>query len=257
MAEGILCKSGEWCDRGLDGGRCGGRHIEPVEGGMDYITVGDLVRETGIPERTVRRYLERHKTFFSTRKESGVYYLAADSVELAKRIRCMYDAGKSTAQINAELTAANVPMVIEDPAGESFEVLPVAAVIRHQAEIREALEMLAGALTAERETSQELREALAAIAVTQTATQEELAALRQEVRDMAPMREPGGRGRDKAGARESAEILRELKATREALAAAEARGRRQEQQMSEIAEYVRAKPQEPARRRGWWPWAKR
>lgn len=233
--------------------------------GDDYISIQELTRRTGIPERTLRRYIDRHKYFFTIRKEGGVNYITPEAAAVAGKIRAAYDDGLTAAMVDEMLKRQGAPVTVEDTdTGRSVTMtaadamlelrrsitMPMLSMADQQEEIMETLSILADELRAERETAKELRDALAA-------TQSEMAALRQEVRGMAAVREPGGRGRDKEQAKERAEILRELKATREALAAAEARGRRQEQQMSEIAEYVRAKPQEPARRRGWWPWAKR
>jgi chromosome segregation ATPase len=120
----------------------------------------------------------------------------------------------------------------------------MAAMAEQQAAILKALTTMAGDLQEERARSEALSETL-------EAARGELGAIRREV---AAMREPGGRGRDKEQAKAQGEILRELKATREALEAAEARQKRQDRRIDEIAEWTRPKPAEPAKRRRWWPW---
>lgn len=224
---------------------------------MDYITIQDLSRLTDIPERTLRRYIDRHARFFVTRRESGQVLVTAEAVPVARAIRKAYEDGMTAAKVDEVIADRGLPVTI-DVAGTGQAVtmttaealhklsqavaVPMAEMAERQAEMLEALTTMAGDLREEREQSEALSESL-------EAARGELDAIRREV---AAMREPGGRGREKG----QTEILRELRATREALEAAEARQKRQEKRLDEITEWTRPKPAEPAERRRWWPWGR-
>lgn len=230
-------------------------------GSVDYITVQELSRLTDIPERTLRRYIDRHARFFATRRESGQVLVMAEAVPVARAIREAYEGGMTAARVDELMADRGLPVTI-DVAGTGQAVtmttaealhklsqavaVPMAEMAERQAEMLEALAAMAGDLREEQERSEALSESL-------EVARGELDAIRREV---AAMREPGDRGRDKGQARTQAEIMRELRATREALEAAEARQKRQDRRIDEIAEYVRPKPAEPEKRRRWWPWGR-
>ena len=227
---------------------------------MDYITIQELSRRTRIPERTLRRYIDRHKQFFTMRREGGVNFVTPEAAACAVNIRAGYDEGMTAAMIDELMKKQGAPVTV-DVAGTGQGVtmttaealhrlsqavaVPMAEMAERQAEMLEALAAMADELQEERERSEALSESL-------EAARGELDAIRREV---AAMREPGGRGRDKGQAKEQAEILRELRATREALEAAEARQKRQEKRLDEITEWTRPKPTEPEKRRRW-PWGR-
>ena len=223
-------------------------------GSVDYITIQELSRRTRIPERTLRRYIDRHKQFFTMRREGGVNFVTPEAAACAVKIRAGYDDGMTAAMIDELMKKQGAPVTV-DVAGTGQAVtmttaealhklsqavaVPMAEMAEQQAAILETLAAMAGDLREEQERSQALSESLDAIR-----------------REVAAMREPGGRGRDKEQARTQAEILRELRATREALEAAEARQKRQDRRIDEIAEWTRPKPAEPEKRRRWWPWGR-
>jgi DNA-binding transcriptional MerR regulator len=201
---------------------------------VDYITIQELSRRTRIPERTLRRYIDRHKQFFTMRREGGVNFVTPEAAACAVKIRAGYDDGMTAAMAEALHKLSQAVAV------------PMAEMAEQQAAILDALAAMAGELQEERARSEALGGSL-------EAAREELNAIWREV---AAMREPGGRGKDKGQARTQAEIMRELRATREALEAAETRQKRQDRRIDEIAEYVRPKPAEPEKRRRWWPWGR-
>lgn len=221
---------------------------------MDYITIQELSRRTRIPERTLRRYIDRHKQFFTMRREGGVNFVTPEAAACAVKIRAGYDDGMTAAMIDELMKKQGAPVTV-DVAGTGQAVtmttaealhklsqavaVPMAEMAEQQAAILETLAAMAGDLREEQERSQALSESLDAIR-----------------REVAAMRDPGGRGRDKGKAKAQAEILRELRATREALETAEARQKRQEKRLDEITEWTRPKPAEPEKRRRWWPWGR-
>jgi len=57
---------------------------------MDWITVNKISQMIDTPVPTVRRYIQKHQTFFNTRREGKKILLHPDSVELLKKIRKWY-----------------------------------------------------------------------------------------------------------------------------------------------------------------------
>ena len=188
------------------------------------------------------------------RREGGVNFVTPEAAACAVKIRAGYDDGMTAAMIDELMKKQGAPVTV-DVAGTGQAVtmttaealhklsqavaVPMAEMAEQQAAILETLAAMAGDLREEQERSQALSESLDAIR-----------------REVAAMRDPGGRGRDKGKAKAQAEILRELRATREALETAEARQKRQEKRLDEITEWTRPKPAEPEKRRRWWPWGR-
>ncbi|MEK6449689.1 DUF3967 domain-containing protein [Priestia aryabhattai] len=57
---------------------------------MDWITVNKISHMIDTPVPTVRRYIQKHQSFFNTRREGKKILLHPDSVELLKKIRRWY-----------------------------------------------------------------------------------------------------------------------------------------------------------------------
>lgn len=57
---------------------------------MDWITVNKISQMIDTPVPTVRRYIQKHQSFFNTRREGKKILLHPDSVELLKKIRRWY-----------------------------------------------------------------------------------------------------------------------------------------------------------------------
>jgi len=57
---------------------------------MDWITVNKISKMIDTPVPTVRRYIQKHQSFFNTRREGKKILLHPDSVELLKKIRKWY-----------------------------------------------------------------------------------------------------------------------------------------------------------------------
>ena len=57
---------------------------------MDWITVNKISQMIDTPVPTVRRYIQKHQSFFNTRREGKKILLHPDSVELLKKIRKWY-----------------------------------------------------------------------------------------------------------------------------------------------------------------------
>ena len=58
----------------------------------EWLTLGDVSMLTGIPERTIRRYLDCHSAYLPTKREGRVYRFAA-AVPVIQFIRAQYLTG--------------------------------------------------------------------------------------------------------------------------------------------------------------------
>ena len=74
----------------------------PRKDGMmeEWLTLGDVSMQTGIPERTIRRYLDRHSAYLPTKREGRVYRCAAAAVPVIQFIRaqCLTGATETIVQ---------------------------------------------------------------------------------------------------------------------------------------------------------------
>lgn len=210
---------------------------------MDWTTVREVSERLDVPERTLRRWIELHGPFIGAKKEGRRILIPMESVDALREIRDLYADGMTAQEVTERLRSDGLPMTIDMADGgppvavnvaEALQELskavavPMAEIAERQNEIMEAVVFLTDELQEERERSQALSDELAAIR-----------------RELAATKEPGRRSKDQAA------ILKEVRATREKL---EARQRKQEKRLEEIAEYVRPKPEK--KRRWPWPWSR-
>jgi len=113
-------------------------------GVAEWVTVPDAAREMGLPERTLRRYLDRHGGYVRTRRSGRSVLVAAEDLPVLGRIRQLYAAGRTeegveealAAEYPRTLTVADARQAVT-PA-EAFEVLQ-AAVAEMRREMAETL----------------------------------------------------------------------------------------------------------------------
>lgn len=120
-------------------------HEEPV-----FLSVAEAARRLGVPERTLRRYLDRHGPYLPTRRNGRVLTIEATALPTLATIRDAYRQGLSAEQVEARLRDAGKPITIETmpaealphPAAEALNRL-VEAVAGLQAELQQTREELA------------------------------------------------------------------------------------------------------------------
>lgn len=78
-----------------------------------WLTVSDLAEQFGIPQPTIRRYIERHGHHLHIRKHHKSYLIAEKSLDDLVRIRESYSQGMNADQVENELAAANAPTIID------------------------------------------------------------------------------------------------------------------------------------------------
>lgn len=125
----------------------------------DWLTIAEASRKTGIPERTIRRYINQHGGHLSTKKQHRSYLVASDALPILIQIRDYYAAGLDAERVEEALARSGVPMTITVAGNDNVTVTAA-----------EALENLRHALA----------EAVAAIASEQKRMAQELEDLRAE-----------------------------------------------------------------------------
>ncbi len=85
----------------------------------EWVTITQAEKSTGIPDRTIRRYIAQHGHHLNTKKNHRTYLIHRNAVEILARIRDHYAHGGNAEQVEEVLSEASVPMMItvspEDP----------------------------------------------------------------------------------------------------------------------------------------------
>lgn len=123
----------------------------------DRLTVPEAARAAGIPERTLRRYIERHGPYLDARPQGGRVTLGPGAAAVLRRIRDLYARGMSAGEVD-EALAASVPAIVT--VAEAVAV-PTSEALGH--------------------LLQRVAKAMAGIAEEQRRQAEEVAKLREEV----------------------------------------------------------------------------
>jgi len=69
----------------------------------EWLSLTDVSHTTGIPERTLRRYIDRHGAYLPTQRQGRVYRLAATALPIVQFIRAQYLAGESEESVQQRL----------------------------------------------------------------------------------------------------------------------------------------------------------
>ncbi|OAB42167.1 helix-turn-helix domain-containing protein [Paenibacillus antarcticus] len=78
-----------------------------------WLTVSEVAERFGIPQPTIRRYIERHGHHLHIRKHHKSYLIAEKSLADLVRIRESYSQGMNADQVENELAAVNAPTIID------------------------------------------------------------------------------------------------------------------------------------------------
>lgn len=89
----------------------------------DWLSVSEVVERTGIPENTLRRYLNNHQHHLRLKRNHKQYSIHEDSVEVLTKIRGWYEQNKKRDKVDDLLNQSKIPMTITvDDGGGSVEV---------------------------------------------------------------------------------------------------------------------------------------
>ncbi len=78
----------------------------------DWLTIAEAGKKTGIPDRTIRRYISQHGSHLLTRKQHRSYLVAPDALPTLAQIRDYYAAGWDAEKVEEALAKSGVPMTI-------------------------------------------------------------------------------------------------------------------------------------------------
>lgn len=78
----------------------------------EWLSIAEVEKSTGIPDRTIRRYVAQHGHHLNTRKNHRNYLIAKNTVSVLAQIRDQYARGRSSDQVEAALAEHGVPMMI-------------------------------------------------------------------------------------------------------------------------------------------------
>lgn len=90
-----------------------------------WLTVSDLAERFGIPQPTIRRYLERHGHHLHTKKHHKSYLISEESIPVIVRIREGYSEGMNSDQVETLISASGAPTIITVSDHESGERVSV------------------------------------------------------------------------------------------------------------------------------------
>ncbi|MCL8207781.1 MAG: MerR family transcriptional regulator [Actinomycetia bacterium] len=92
--------------------------------GEMWVGIAEVSRTTDIPERTLRRYVDRHGEFLPARRRGRTYELAQSAVPLVQRIRDWYATGMSAEAIDETLRQQYPVTITIGPEATTTAVVP-------------------------------------------------------------------------------------------------------------------------------------
>lgn len=78
----------------------------------EWLTVGEIERQTRIPERTLRRYLELHGHHLQTRRQGRSVVVAESVIAILRQIRDWYETGWNAERVEAALSESGLPVTV-------------------------------------------------------------------------------------------------------------------------------------------------
>jgi PAS domain S-box-containing protein len=79
-----------------------------------WLTIAQIEKKTGIPNRTIRRYMEQHRPYLEFKKLHKKYMFSVDSLPLLIKIRELYADGLNVHQVNEFLSQENMSIEVTD-----------------------------------------------------------------------------------------------------------------------------------------------
>ena len=145
--------------------------------------ISELSKESGIPESTIRRWIESFRHYFAGKKIGKTTYYHPDALDVLKRLKTFYDAGRSTEEIEEILSMALPKTITIEPENPPPpEPLPerkdtLFSLIEKSIDQRREIQLLAVQLLRRDDDLKELRERIAAVESKDT----EIATLKTEI----------------------------------------------------------------------------
>lgn len=70
----------------------------------NWLTIAQIEKKTGIPNRTIRRYMEQHSPYLMVKKQHKKYMFSVNSLPILNKIRELYSSGMNFHQVNEVLS---------------------------------------------------------------------------------------------------------------------------------------------------------
>lgn len=77
-----------------------------------WFSVVEVESQTGIPNQTIRRYINNHGVYLNPKKRGKGYFLSEESIKVIQEIRKLYENGLTAQLVNDTLQERNIPMTI-------------------------------------------------------------------------------------------------------------------------------------------------
>lgn len=130
----------------------------------EWLTIREVERHTGIPERSIRRYIELHGIHLRVKKHHRSYLVAAEDLPLLTKIRDYYAAGWRSERVEEALAKSGGPVTITVTEREGLPAMTVAEALM---DLRRAVaEVMTTVATEQNRVAQELKELRAELAAT-------------------------------------------------------------------------------------------
>jgi PAS domain S-box-containing protein len=88
----------------------------------NWLTIAQVEKKTGIPNRTIRRYMEQHCPYLMIEKQHRKYMFSVDSLPILIKIRELYANGLNAHQVNEILSQANAIIEVANDRDVSGDV---------------------------------------------------------------------------------------------------------------------------------------
>lgn len=95
-----------------------------------WFSVLEVEKQTGIPNQTIRRYINNHGVYLNPKKQGKGYYLSDESIKVIQEIRKLYEEGMTAQLVNDTLLEKNIPMTIIVNEGEEKVSVQVSQALR-------------------------------------------------------------------------------------------------------------------------------
>lgn len=85
-------------------------HDSPPE--RSWLSVTDVSAMLDVPDRRLRRYLDRHESLIETRRTGRKHLIASNAVPALRRIRDLYDEGATARDVDDALSGQQLPATV-------------------------------------------------------------------------------------------------------------------------------------------------
>lgn len=124
----------------------------------EWVSVAEAARRTAVPERSIRRYVDRHSHWLPTDRRGRALMLDAEALPTLQRIRDLYAGGLNADQVEEALSQA-LPRTLVAAATDRHVAEPMTETIqRMAAEIQETRRLMERMIEEQERRDRELQQ---------------------------------------------------------------------------------------------------